>query len=62
MKNFKQYTFGMPAYPAQLPPEKDDGEWALGDPPRPIEGWGKNNAEKVLADAGKQIEKDRNKK
>jgi hypothetical protein len=62
MKTFKQYIFSIPDYPAQLPHEKDDGEWALGDPARPIEGWGKGDAKTVLSKASKQIEKDRNNK
>ena len=62
MKTFKQYIFSIPDYPVQLPPEKDDGEWALGDPARPIEGWETGDAKTVLSKASKQIEKDRNKK
>ena len=48
MKSFKEYTFSLPFYPVQVSPEKDDGEWAIGDPPRPIEDWGTNDDDDLL--------------
>jgi hypothetical protein len=64
MKTFKEYVeveFALPEYPVQTDPDKDDGEWITGDPPKPIEGFEKSDAKSIVDKANKQVIKDREK-
>lgn len=57
----KEYwKMGLPDYPVQMDPTKDDGSWALGDPPKPIGlDQKQGNEGKELNKADKSLDKER---
>ena len=71
MKSFKQYTFSLPKYPSQTPPDDQgdptkkvtdaEGDWVTGDPSKPIElsVTKDNNIKSVLKKAADDIQRDR---
>ena len=52
----EKYPSALKAYPAQIDPEDDDGEWVTGDPDKPIEWDFKGDP---IKKADKQVKKDR---
>ena len=36
----EEENYAIPEYPMQLDPEDDDGDWIVGDPTKPIMGFG----------------------
>ena len=52
----EKYPSALKAYPAQIDPEDDDGEWVTGDPDKPIDWDFKGDP---IKKAYKQIKKDR---
>ena len=56
----EEENYAIPEYPMQLDPEDDDGDWVVGDPTKPIEGFGADiDTKKVIDKANKDVEKDR---
>ena len=56
----EEENYAIPEYPMQLDPEDDDGDWVVGDSPKPIMGFGANiDTKKVIDKANKDVEKDR---
>jgi hypothetical protein len=56
----EEENYAIPEYPMQLDPEDDDGDWVVGDPTKPIEGFGVDtDTKKVIDKANKDVEKDR---
>ena len=56
----EEENYAIPEYPMQLDPEDDDGDWVVGDPTKPITGFGVNtDTKKVIDKANKDVEKDR---
>ncbi len=65
MKSFNSWMIEV--YPSQESPatgkkeyeNPDAGDWVLGDPPNPIEGWEGSDTDSVLAKSSEQILKGR---
>ena len=56
----EEENYAIPEYPMQLDPEDDDGDWVVGDPTRPIMGFGADvDTKKVIDKANKDVDKDR---
>ena len=56
----EEENYAIPEYPMQLDPEDDDGDWVVGDPTKPIKGFGVDvDTKKVIDKANKDVEKDR---
>ena len=56
----EEENYAIPEYPMQLDPEDDDGDWVVGDPTKPIMGFGVDtDTKKVIDKAKKDVEKDR---
>jgi hypothetical protein len=65
MKSFNSWMIEV--YPGQQSPptgkkeyeNPDAGDWVLGDPPNPIEGWEGSDSDSVLAKSSEQIRQSR---